>query len=188
MLFRSVRIDCRREGIKIDVNHKLIGAYVEMMKEIENRYPVTGDLTLEMISRLPGLVSISNADLSPEEIALIEKKVAEATDNAAAQLRQMRTIEGQSLMADIDGRIATIARHLETILAGANVFVEHYRQQLIARVTELAPQLAADSNRLEMEALLYAERCDVAEETTRDRKSTRLNSSHVSEFRMPSSA
>src|SRR5437773_117672 len=34
-------------------------------------------------------------------------------------------------------------------------FVEHYRQQLMARVTELAPQLAADSgHRLETEALL----------------------------------
>src|SRR5262249_18489718 len=83
--------------------------------------------------------------------------------------------EGQSLMADIDRRIAVIAKHLETILAGANRFIEHYRQQLITRVTELAPQLAADSNRLGMEALLYAERNDIAEETTRLR-------SHLDQF------
>ncbi len=46
---------------------------------------------------------------------------------------------------------------------------------MIARVTELAPQLAADSHRLEMEALLYAERSDIAEETTRLR-------SHLDQF------
>ncbi len=61
-------------------------------------------------------------------------------------------------------------------MAGAKDFVEHYRQQLIARVTEIAPQLVADSgHRLETEALLYAERSDIAEETTRLR-------SHLDQF------
>jgi uncharacterized protein (TIGR00255 family) len=65
---------------------------------------------------------------------------------------------------------------LQTILVHAKDFVEHYRQQLIARVTELAPQLVADSgHRLETEALLYAERSDIAEETTRLR-------SHLDQF------
>jgi uncharacterized protein (TIGR00255 family) len=113
--------------------------------------------------------------LSKDELDVISQKLVEATDGAVAQLRQMRMIEGRSLMEDIDGRIANISRHLETILAGAKDFVEHYRQQLITRVTELAPQLAADSNRLEMEALLYAERSDIAEETTRLR-------SHLDQF------
>jgi uncharacterized protein (TIGR00255 family) len=79
-------------------------------------------------------------------------------------------------MEDIDRRITNIGRHLETILAHAKDFVDHYRQQLIARVTELAPQLVADSgHRLETEALLYAERSDIAEETTRLR-------SHLDQF------
>jgi hypothetical protein len=46
----------------------------------------------------------------------------------------MRRTEGQTLMRDIDGRLASIARHLETIAAGANGFVEHYRAQLMARI------------------------------------------------------
>jgi uncharacterized protein (TIGR00255 family) len=163
-----VRIDYKRENIKLDVNHELIRAYVEMMSALKSSYPVQGDLTLEMITRLPGLVTISSSDLSAEEIELIGQKLSEATDTALAQLKQMRITEGQSLLADIDRRIATIDRHLQTILAHAKDFVEHYRQQLIARVTELAPQLVADSgHRLETEALLYAERSDIAEETTR---------------------
>lgn len=170
-----VRIDYKRENIRLDVNHNLIRAYSSLMGELKNMYAIQGEFTLEMMTKLPGLVTISTADLSDDEIRLIEQKVGEATDNAAAQLRQMRTIEGQSLMADIDRRIANIGRHLETIKAGANTFTEHYRQQLINRVTELAPQLAADSNRLEMEALLYAERSDIAEETTRLR-------SHLDQF------
>lgn len=171
-----VRIDYKRENIKIDVNHNLIRAYVQLMSEIKSAYPVQGELSLDMITRLPGLVSISSSDLTPEELAVIGQKLGEATDAALEQLKQMRITEGQSLMEDIDRRISNIARHLETILAGAKDFVDHYRQQLMARVTELAPQLVADSgHRLETEALLYAERSDIAEETTRLR-------SHLDQF------
>jgi len=171
-----VRIDYKRENIKLDVNHNLISAYVNMMSELKNMYAVHGDLTLEMITRLPGLVTISSSDLSNEELGLIEKKLGEATDTALVQLKQMRITEGEALMADVDRRIANIDRHLQTILAHAKDFVEHYRQQLITRVTELAPQLVADSgHRLETEALLYAERSDIAEETTRLR-------SHLDQF------
>jgi uncharacterized protein (TIGR00255 family) len=171
-----VRIDYKRENIKLDVNHTLIRAYVNMMSDLKNTYTVQGDLTLEMITRLPGLVTISSNDLSNEELDLIGLKLGEACETAVAQLRQMRTTEGQSLMNDIDRRTSHIDRHLQTILAHAKDFVEHYRQQLIARVTELAPQLVADSgHRLETEALLYAERSDIAEETTRLR-------SHLDQF------
>ncbi|HYR89804.1 MAG TPA: YicC/YloC family endoribonuclease [Terriglobia bacterium] len=171
-----VRIDYKRENIKLDVNHNLIKAYVDMMTGLKNAYPVQGELTLEMVTRLPGLVTVSTSDLAPEELELIGRKLGEATEVAVAQLKQMRVTEGQSLMEDIDRRISNIGRHLETILAGAKDFVEHYRQQLIARVTELAPQLVADTgHRLETEALLYAERSDIAEETTRLR-------SHLDQF------
>jgi uncharacterized protein (TIGR00255 family) len=171
-----VRIEYKRENIKLDVNHNLVGAYVEMMSGLKKEYPIQGELTLDMITRLPNLVTISSSDLSKEELDLIAEKVGEASDIAVAQLKQMRITEGQSLLADIDGRIMNIDRHLQTILSHSKDFVEHYRQQLIARVTELAPQLVADSgHRLETEALLYAERSDIAEETTRLR-------SHLDQF------
>ena len=171
-----VRIDYKRESLNLDVNHNLIRAYVQMISGLKTEYPIHGDLTLDMVTRLPGLVTISSSDLSKEELDLIGEKIGEATDTAVKQLKQMRITEGQSLMADIDSRIANIDRHLQTILGHSKDFVEHYRQQLITRVTELAPQLVADSgHRLETEALLYAERSDIAEETTRLR-------SHLDQF------
>src|SRR5579862_6770805 len=135
-----VRIDYKRENIKVDVNNELIRAYIEMLSGIKIAHPVQGDITLEMITRLPGLVTISTSDLSPDEQKLIGQKLGDATAAALGQLKQMRITEGQALMADIDRRIVTIDRHLQTILDHAKDFVEHYRQQLIARVTELAPQ------------------------------------------------
>src|ERR1043165_768117 len=42
-----VRVDYRRENIKLDVNHQLIRAYVEMISGLKTSYPVSGELTLE---------------------------------------------------------------------------------------------------------------------------------------------
>src|SRR5262245_26814053 len=132
-----VRIDYKRENIKLDVNHSLIRAYVEMISGLKNAYPIQGDLTLEMITRLQGLVSVSTTDLSAEEIGLINKALGDAADTALTQLKQMRITEGKALMDDVDRRLSAIDRHLSTILSHSKDFVEHYRQQLITRVAEL---------------------------------------------------
>jgi uncharacterized protein (TIGR00255 family) len=154
----------------------MIRAYVSLLEKLKTEFPIQGDLSMDMLARLPGLITVSGTDLKTEEQQLIEQKLAEATDTAIRQLSTMRVVEGRTLMEDIDRRLIDIAHHLDVIVAGAREFVEHYRQQLIARVTELAPQLVSDSgHRLEMEALLYAERSDITEETTRLR-------SHLEQF------
>src|SRR3972149_5536457 len=62
-----VRVDYKRENIRLDVNHSLIRAYVEMVDGLRRTYPVQGDMTLDMVTRLPGLVTVSTSDLSTEE-------------------------------------------------------------------------------------------------------------------------
>src|SRR5437667_2324980 len=64
-----VRVDYKRENIKLDVNHQLIRAYVDMISGLRTAYPIAGELTLEMITRLPGLGTISTSDQYAEELA-----------------------------------------------------------------------------------------------------------------------
>jgi uncharacterized protein (TIGR00255 family) len=171
-----VRIDYKREAARLDVNEGLIRAYVELQARLQKQYPIQGELSLDMLSRIPGLISISGTDLKAEELALIGAAVDRAAAEACFKLAAMRQTEGQTLMNDIDARLGSISRHVETIAAGAQGFVDHYRAQLVARIAELAPQLAAESgHRLETEALLYAERSDVTEELIRLR-------SHLAQF------
>src|SRR5215471_15058101 len=46
-----VRIDYKRENIKLDVNHNLVRAYSDLMAELKNLYAIQGDFTLEMMTR-----------------------------------------------------------------------------------------------------------------------------------------
>src|SRR5439155_23502580 len=98
-----------------------------MLSELKVAYPIQGEVTLDMITRLPGLVAVSTSDLSAEESDLIARKMREATSGALVQLKQMRITEGQSLFADMDRRLSSIGRHLKTILAHTKDCFEHYR-------------------------------------------------------------
>jgi uncharacterized protein (TIGR00255 family) len=171
-----VRIDYKRSAVRLEANEELVRAYVGLQERLRQQFPVEGGVTLDMLSKIPGLISISDSGLSPDELTLIEVAVESAAAEACRKLGAMRQIEGQTLLRDIDTRLSSIARHLQTIEAGANGFIEHYRKQLVARIEELAPELVKDSgHRLETEALLYAERSDITEETTRLR-------SHLEQF------
>jgi uncharacterized protein (TIGR00255 family) len=171
-----VRIDYRREDVRLEANLGLIRAYAGLLETLKRDFPIQGELTMEMLSRVPGMISVSGMDLGPAEMEQIGRAIDEALDGAMRQLAGMRAIEGESLMTDIDRRLGVIGGHVASIHAGAREFVDHYREQLARRVVELAPQLAAEnSHRIEMEALLYAEKSDITEETTRLR-------SHLDQF------
>jgi len=163
-----VRIDYRRSSVRLDANENLIRAYVDLQDRLKKQFPVEGGISMEMLSKIPGLISVSDSDLTAEELRLIGTALDQGLNEACRKLSEMRTTEGQTLMKDIDSRLAAISRHLATITAGAHGFVEHYRTQLLARIAELAPELVgSNDHRLETEALLYAERSDVTEEITR---------------------
>jgi uncharacterized protein (TIGR00255 family) len=171
-----VRIDYRRNAVRLEANENLVRAYVELQERLKRQFPIEGDLTMDVLSRIPGLITVSDSDLTPQELALIGAAIDGSAAKACQKLAEMRSIEGQTLMRDIDTRLASVARHVDTIGAGAEGFVEHYRTQLVTRIAELAPELVAESgHRLETEALLYAERSDITEELTRLR-------SHLAQF------
>src|SRR5207244_6712604 len=62
-----VRVDYKRENIKLEVNPGLLRGYVDMLSGLKGKYAIQGDVTLEMITRLPGLITISTSDLSSDE-------------------------------------------------------------------------------------------------------------------------
>jgi len=171
-----VRIDYRRSNVKLEANENVIRAYVDLQERLKRQFPIEGGLSMDMLSKIPGLISISDSDLTPQELSQINTALDQAASDACRKLSDMRKAEGETLMRDIDSRLASITRHVQTIAAGANGFVEHYRAQLVARIAELAPELVSESgHRLATEALLYAERSDVTEEITRLR-------SHLDQF------
>jgi uncharacterized protein (TIGR00255 family) len=79
----------------------------------------------------------------------------------------MRHQEGEALCQDLQERLQRIAHQAEAIRQRVPLVVVEYRQRLEQRVKELFQQFALEPERLSQEAILFAERTDIAEELTR---------------------
>ena len=103
----------------MEANPEFIESYVELVRNLQRRFPITGELTLETISRLPGAITVSGDDLTSEERESLSDNLEKAALAAIEQVYEMRTQEGQALVEDLEQRIETIRRNLETIRQGA---------------------------------------------------------------------
>ena len=93
--------------------------------------------------------------------------LSEATDAALRELLAMRAEEGQKLIADICGKIASILQKLQLIETRAPIVVKEYKEKLESRIKDLLDQSLPDENRLAMEVALFADRCSIDEELVR---------------------
>jgi len=162
-----VSIDRGHRRVRLDADPDLIAAYVDLVRGLQRQFPISGELTVESISKLPGAISISSEEATAEEEQELVRQVEAAVDAAMDQLLDMRVIEGKALQKDLQSRIDSIRGHLHGIRAGTDVLVDHYRERLRTRLADLAPSVELDSGRLEVEALILADKSDIAEEITR---------------------
>jgi uncharacterized protein (TIGR00255 family) len=162
-----IKIERTQSDVRIDSDPDLIGAYVDLVKDLQARFPIAGELTVEAVTKIPGAIQVLGREPSKDEQDALIACVERATLDAVDQVRDMRAREGEALVADLKGRLDSIRRNLRTISECATALLEHYRTLLTERVAVLAPNLDVDSNRLEVEALIHAEKSDIAEEITR---------------------
>jgi uncharacterized protein (TIGR00255 family) len=131
---------------------------------------------LQEVLRLPGTVDL-NLLLTLRDILKIEEVEADIEDvwklmqagleQASEALQHMRLQEGAFLAEDLHHRLQLIGRHIETIRHRVPLVVTAYRERLEERIAELFQLHSLDPERLHQEAILLAERTDVAEELTR---------------------
>lgn len=163
----TVGIEPAERRVSVQADEALIDAYVDLVRSLHRRFPISGDVTTEMILQLPGAISASRPETSEEEKEALLGQVVDTVDQALSGLRDMRRAEGKALLRDLEARISTIRSRLAQIRDGAATLVAHYRDRLTSRLAELAPQADLDGNRIEIEALIYADKSDITEEVTR---------------------
>lgn len=163
----SVRIERIRKGVRIEADPEVVRSYCEVVRALQRQFPIAGEITVDALSRIPGAISVTSADLSEEEERALSDQVAETVDQALLQVVEMRRREGEALARDLNSRIARIRQNLVRIQGAAHLLVAHYRERLEARIAELAPSATIDAPRLEVESLIYADKSDISEEITR---------------------
>ena len=146
--------------------------YLRVFRELQERFELPGEVTVEMMARVTELVIREQVD-APD---VPEVAVQEVTGRAAAAVVTMREEEGRNLRVDLEGRLDAITQVLGEIVDRAPQRLVAERDRLRRSVTELAADAKLDEDRLAREIALIADRWDISEEIVRLR-------SHIDHFR-----
>lgn len=166
----------RTSDVEYELNRPLITGFLAAMKDMQTEFALTGEPDINVIARLPNVVSTKKEEPTAEFLAAIEKVFSLALDD----LEKMRHKEGSMLSDELESRLAEIERRLPPIEADADNVAEEYRQRLTKRIGDMLAksdsQIEIDQARLAQEVAYLAEKADISEEIARLR-------THIEHFR-----
>ena len=148
----------------VTLDHALAQQYHRALNQLQEALRLPGTVDLNMLLTLREILKIEEVEADIEDAW---KLMQTGFEQASQALQQMRLQEGAFLAADLRRRLQLIGCHIGTIRQRVPLVVTAYRERLEGRLAELFQSHDFDPDRLHQEAILLAERTDVAEELTR---------------------
>ncbi len=148
----------------VKVDKGLAIAYHRAIKDLQEDTGIGGGIEVEHLINLPGIVEVKENEYDVDELWPL---VDQAMDDALEQLISMRESEGAELAADLFKRSEKIQTYAGRIEARSPLVVEEYKKKLQLRLQELLEDGSVDSERLALEVVVFADKCDITEELVR---------------------
>lgn len=136
---------------------------VDAVRELQRALGLPGDLDVGWIIRQPDVLGAEPA----AELAVDAGEVLGILERAADAMLAMRDTEGEALVRELRGQLATIEGELGRVEGRAPDRLVAERDRLRKAVATLLDGGRLDESRLAQEIALIAERLDIAEETAR---------------------
>ena len=161
------------EQVQVSVNQPLADGYYAALTQLAERYGLSKDISVSLLSRFPDVLLAEKAEEDVEQRA---QDICSVLDRALADFDQMRTREGERLEADVLSRAARIEELVGKVEERSPQTVAEYRAKLEARMNEVLSNTQLDPARILTEAAIFADKVAVDEETVRLR-------SHIGQLR-----
>lgn len=158
---------------KVSINHALFESYLEVFREVEEKYGLRDDIAVSTVMRLPDVVGTRSDEEDEEKMT---SRLFEVMSRALSDYDSMREAEGKKLYDDITEKLDKIEEIRKEIIKLSPASVKAYEERLRARIEELLGNTSYDETRVITEVALFADKVAVDEETTR-------LASHLSQFR-----
>ncbi|MEQ1644142.1 MAG: YicC/YloC family endoribonuclease [Pyrinomonadaceae bacterium] len=166
----------RNDDATFELNRPLIKGFLAAMKEMQDEFALSGEPDLNVIARLPNVVTTKKEEPSPEFLTAIENSFTEAID----ALEIMREKEGSLLQGELNTLLDSIEQRIPTIEAHSSAVSDEFQARLMKRVNEALArtdsQIELDQARLAQEVAYLTDRAEIAEEIARLR-------THIEHFR-----
>ncbi|GGF11492.1 hypothetical protein GCM10010954_07630 [Halobacillus andaensis] len=150
---------------QLQVDEDLVRQYKEQLQILKNKYELTGEITIDMVTKLDHVFTISETTEYDQSLtSSIEKSV----DDALADLVTMRESEGGKLKADLLIRLCSLKEIVSEIELRREVVIREYKEKIRKRIEEYTKSaFTEDDHRVRQEVALLAEKGDITEEVTR---------------------
>lgn len=141
----------------------VIDSYMTAMQHIKTKYDLSDDIKLDNILRLPNIFSKEEQPLDESSTQQILAAITEVIEKVIED----RAIEGNSLAADLENRIAIIQKEMKTVSERAHIVVEEWKKKVHATIQEIgaADNLMVDAQKSGLYSML--DKVDIHEEITR---------------------
>jgi len=147
------------------INQPLAASCINALQEVAGNLGAKPDITLELLTRIPGVLKI---DLKIPDPELIWEAAETAAREAVQGMLAMRETEGQHLYGDLSSRVETMRKALSDVRKLAAELPDRQRQQLMERLKQAGlEQIDLNDDRILKELVIFADKSDISEEMTR---------------------
>lgn len=149
----------------VKLNSMVAKQYYNNLKELQQEFGVSGDITLQFLATLPDVMKVIPDVEDEEEIC---KTLLVPVKQAAEKLDEMRMIEGAKLAEDLIKRAGMIRDLVKRIEERAPSVTVAYTEKLRDRIKELiGNNVTVPEDRILLEAAIFADKCSITEELVR---------------------
>lgn len=185
LLKQTIRQRCERGRIELTVSIignaqgqglfdlSLAKRYYEALQRIQRELRLPGTIDIALVAGFRDLFTTSNALLDESSIGPI---IHNLTIGALKDLVRMRGQEGKILFQDLMARLRAIKRQLDQVKRRAPRVAREHLAKMKTRLAGVLDDGHIDTDRLEQELAIFADRYDVTEELIR-------LESHLTQFR-----
>lgn len=146
------------------INEPLAAAYLAAINRLKDSLQLTGEVTLDLVLKAPGVLQTPTQNLDPEACW---PSLESALQKALEGLLAMRKTEGQNLAADLQSRLNFLIDRSSQIQTRAPEISKNYRAQLLERIRSADFTAPIEEERILREVILFADKSDISEELTR---------------------
>jgi uncharacterized protein (TIGR00255 family) len=172
----AIRIRKERKDSDYKISVSALESYFKQLTELNRLLGQTVPPNLDRLVALPGVIE-TEFERSGEEVEKIWNLAEKTIQEALNGLQIMRKSEGGSMTKDLSSNIELLKILVENIERLATNVAPLYRQRLMERISKVMSEQVVTLNDVDLlrEVALFADRCDISEETVRFR-------SHLEQF------
>ena len=152
------------EGKDIILHQDMVKKYMDAFYVLAEENQLALSIPVTEIVKLPEVLTIQT---NQEKEDMIEQEVMECLQEATAHFIQMRNTEGNKIKEDLLGRVEQVEKEILKFSEYSAGLVEEYVVKLRQRVKDMLQSDEIEESRIAQEAVIFADRTSIEEETTR---------------------